>query len=319
MNMIVADITDAMNTFWGQMIYDICGLGLNKVTGWVSDLVDYDSMWDMLSGFTDSIKVVASVWLLIHFLCFILEQATREQMTMDVFFKGFLKFIIGFFFVQNCIPIFNLLMQLGDIMQTELSPSKLLSSIDPETGEFIGAVKIEDIKTALSNNQFPTMDTSLAAIGQTIVDLFQWIFDILIGMGTTILFWLIALVVNVVIALMLFVRIMELAIRALFAPIAVVDVFEHGTGGNGFKYMKKFFAVAIQGAVIMAIMSIILSISSYTINDAEQLINETALISEQMELWPTIILGFLKNSALKIAGLGLIMKSQPICNDVIGV
>ena len=213
-----------IESFWAYMIYDIIGPGLvDKVSNFMQTAVSFDDAWPYIETMGESIKTVAAVLLMIHFLCFILESATREQLTIDTIFKGFLKFIIGFFFVQNCLGIFQLLVQLGDTMMAELTITAGKEKIS-----------FDEVEAALSSVALQGLNPDpWWNIFGLLKDFIISLLDILVGMGITIIFWIIALAVFLVSMLMTFSRALELGVRALFAPIAVVDVFEHGTNGAG--------------------------------------------------------------------------------------
>ena len=111
-------------------------------------------------------------------------------------------------------------------------------------------------------------------------------------------------------------RSLELIARAIFSPIGVAQLFEDGTRSSGMRYLKKFAACAMQLAVIAIILyaagalnnSLVPTFGSgyMTINAdniMDILINDT--------LWTM--------SAIQFSVIGLILKSQGICNDILGV
>ena len=51
-------------------------------------------------------------------------------------------------------------------------------------------------------------------------------------------------------------RLIEIYIRAAFAPIAFSDFFHNGFQGGGWRFLKSFLAVCLQGAVILCIGAI---------------------------------------------------------------
>ena len=321
------DLNKFLTDFWATMVYDIAGFGLaDEVSKMSTGAISYTNALPIIESVGETIKMVASVLLMVHFLCYILDQATKDALSMDTFFKGFVKFIIGFFFVNNCTQLFNYLVQLGDAMMSNV-------------GDDVVKFDLEDVEGAMTDVTFFTfpsgkdwMETLVGVFNDFLPKFFVGLVNIFIGMGTTLLFYLINLIVLAVAGITLVTRVLELAVRALFGPIAVVDVFEHGTSGSGFKYIKKFFATALQGTVIMALIMLIGGLSLADISyctehthvlDAEgyacQFVNNTVMSVENIDHFGTVMSFYLKNTVLKIAGIGLMLKSQPICNDIVGV
>ena len=97
-------------------------------------------------------------------------------------------------------------------------------------------------------------------------------------------------------------RLIEIGIRILFMPIGVSDAFTHGTNSPGFRYIKKFFAVCLQGAVLLAVLNIgVYFMGNKMINDATQ------------------GFGFISDLVIMVSMIGLMIKSQQIVNDIVGV
>ena len=48
----------------------------------------------------------------------------------------------------------------------------------------------------------------------------------------------------------------ELFLRAAFLPIGIAEMFNGSGNASGMRYIKKLFATALQGAVILAILLI---------------------------------------------------------------
>ena len=111
-------------------------------------------------------------------------------------------------------------------------------------------------------------------------------------------------------------RSIELIVRAIFSPIGVANLFEDGTRSSGFRYLKKFAACALQLGAIAVILyaanalcnSLISSLSegymTITKDNLLDVLGSTALWSM---------------SAIQLAVIGITLKAQSICNDILGV
>jgi len=67
---------------------------------------------------------------------------------------------------------------------------------------------------------------------------------------TLLLAWLFTFVVKIVIYLVVFMRILEIFLRTMFAPIALSDMFYNGLNSTGFRFLKNYLAVSLQVVVI---------------------------------------------------------------------
>lgn len=128
--------------------------------------------------------------------------------------------------------------------------------------------------------------------------------------------WLISRLCYVVAYVIAVGRSIELIVRAIFSPIGVANLFEDGTRSSGFRYLKKFAACALQLGAIAVILyaanalcnSLISSLSegymTITKDNLLDVLGSTALWSM---------------SAIQLAVIGITLKAQSICNDILGV
>ena len=128
--------------------------------------------------------------------------------------------------------------------------------------------------------------------------------------------WLISRLCYVVAYVIAVGRSIELIVRAIFSPIGVANLFEDGTRSSGFRYLKKFAACALQLGAIAVILyaanalcnSLISSLSdgymTITKDNILDVLGSTALWSM---------------SAIQLAVIGITLKAQSICNDILGV
>jgi hypothetical protein len=80
------------------------------------------------------------------------------------------------------------------------------------------------------------------------------------------------------------------------------DLFMEGTKGSGFRYFKKFLAVALQGAVIIGIVFVFQNVN------AALIVNEGDILD--------VALG---RVVISLTTVTLLLKSQTIANDIVGV
>ena len=99
-------------------------------------------------------------------------------------------------------------------------------------------------------------------------------------------------------------RIIEIGIRYMFAPIAIADVFSHGGGSTGARYLKKFGAVCLSGAVYMSIVLILPVAAKLLSNGASTGVSHTGTMIDY--IMPTIVY---------VAGIGIMNRVDAIVGD----
>lgn len=111
-------------------------------------------------------------------------------------------------------------------------------------------------------------------------------------------------------------RSIELIVRAIFSPIGVAQLFEDGTRSSGMRYLKKFAACALQLSVIAIILYASNALNNSlvaTFGEGYMTLNADNIIDvlTSSTLWTM--------SAIQLAVIGIILKAQGICNDILGV
>lgn len=82
----------------------------------------------------------------------------------------------------------------------------------------------------------------------------------------------------------------------MFTPIAIADLYSERFRSNGWMWLKKLFAVSMQGAVIFMII--------YSVDVLKNAIDTASIIT---------------NTAINLTMIGMFAKSRQIANDIIGV
>ena len=78
-------------------------------------------------------------------------------------------------------------------------------------------------------------------------------FDGFIEMAILFFPWLIILITKGVTNIYCWYRVLDIAVRVIFAPVGAPDVLISGTRGSGWRYLKNLFASCLQGGVVIAI------------------------------------------------------------------
>lgn len=337
-----------------NMIVDIAGPGLvsdvkNALLGtWDSNAEMADSIYNFANVVFDTVKYVGCFLLMVHFLCDIMEKVTNERFTLESFFKSLVKFFIGFALILNCLTIFKTLTQFGNVIADEIgknvqnvnasggsitytyngtektiSQDELSNLTDEERDAVMSSysdsfldIVIEELSEDVALKSLP--NTLLKKIGAMIYN-FQITligpFRVLMHMCTLLVPWLFAKLTYFVCMIIAFTRCLELLVRAAIAPMAITDIYSQGTHGNGFRFIKKFFAIALQGAIIILLVTAMGQAAGFdfTTSDSVHKLASSILgngTSGTGALWKTVF--------FRIAGTGLVLKSQSVASEVVG-
>ena len=216
--------------------------------------------------------------MVLWFLIFLMNKASEQSFSIEVMAKTFIKLVFAYMFMRSGINILGNLIGAG--------------------GSLIHSVRGSITSTNTMADQLITMLNNDVA-GQT-------------GLGSlmTAIFWyikllipfLFALIMKAIVSIIAIGRIIELAIKACFAPIAFADMFAEGTNGQGFRFIKGFLATCLQGAVIAVIAIIYAQIAP------------SIFTAASTDFWG----GILSYLVSGFAAVALVVKSQAIAKEIVG-
>lgn len=179
--------------------------------------------WGLISNtFNNVILPVGYTLLCLYFLLELLAQTTRDNFNMEHFIRLLIKLLIGKLLMDNCIALLDGLTTFSNA---------IMNSITVNTTGDASRVNADALKRS----------------GLTFwKELALW-FKLIIP-------YLAMVAANLFAKITIYSRAIELIVRTLMAPIGMADIFAEGMRGSGFKYLKKFLAVNLQGAIILAII-----------------------------------------------------------------
>ena len=112
--------------------------------------------------------------------------------------------------------------------------------------------------------------------------------------------WLLCAALSGVASFIAYSRMIEMMLRVVAAPIALSDFFSEGLHSTGWRYIKTFLAICLQGFMILLIAKIYSSIVGKIITGGSF-----------MEL----TVGFL---VISFAAIALMFKSLSLCKEMVG-
>lgn len=299
-------------TSWIIHIYE----GLYTANSASSALLNYDISFlgilnnDIFNAFVATIMSLGITLMVLYFCGDLADKVTMQNFNMELFFKSLLKLVIAYFLIIHSLDIVEAFVKFGDGVST------MLLETDTGFSFFEDEEHVEKLSKGLS--YFNVIDSLGYMLRLLIPSLICW-------------------VSNLVVIFISLSRIVEMVIRALFAPFAVADCFQDGARANGIRYLKKFLALCLQYTMIVAIC-ISVSMVMNSINGSGTADNLTKLLKEgasvggllkgsyytkaSCEKFLDAILGdghFVILLGLQLTKIGLLVKSQSLANDVMGV
>ena len=241
---------------------------------------NFAGIWAKMKTVYDAMTSVGTVLLSLYFLLEMIEKTQTDNFNVEHFIKLCCKLLLGLGIMNKGLDLLGYGLSFGTGVMNYLTvkastvPPAVLTELEAE---------LTGLKKGISG--------SIAALGHLVKYLLPWAA---------------MLICKVVIYMSVFSRIIELFARAMFAPIGMASIFEGGINSAGYRYFKKFVAVALQGAVIAAIV--------ISMNQLQELIlkpNNGLISSGGMVPITQCIIGF--------TSVTLILKSQSWANDIVGV
>lgn len=250
---------------------------INDVGSYLIDPSGIEAISAAASSFSDVMKPIASVLICIYFIIELMEKITNDNFNTDQFIKLLIKLVFSIVVVDNA--------------------SAIAENISKFGTAFISAISSADLTSK------PFTVTEVNGLG--IIDLIAMIVVMVIP-------FFVSLVIRLAAWFMIFSYIIEIQVRSALAPLGFADLISGGSNSNGFKYLKKLIALALQGGIMLIIMTCSAQLIGTSLLD-----DGATLEFELANLIPTIG-NIFKIMAVQVAMLGLMGSAKTIANDVIG-
>ena len=186
-----------------------------------------DMMKSMTPVYTDIVSPVGEALIVLFFLIELIDKTTKDNFSVEHFFKLMLKVVIAKFLIENGWDILTGCINVG---------SNLAGAITSEPKGLTSKSKVLDqyAKEIQETN-------TIGNLGMIIQWFLPWVFAWISKMICIVICWG---------------RMIELGVRAVTAPISMADIFQDGTHSGGFRYLRKFLGVCLQAAVIMIVIQV---------------------------------------------------------------
>lgn len=273
------------------MLNDICGMDLfNSIfetltVNLFSSGGKYGSAFNMASRlYSNAIMPVAVMLMFIYFMLAMVDKLSQENFQWDQLFRTMAMLLASKYLIEHGFEILKLLSDIGLAFAAKIqSWSGYVGDTSEEIAE--AATLIESFREGLGLDGVFT----------------SWLGDLLMFIFLFIP-WLGSWVMRLCISIICYTRVIEIYVRATFAPIALADFFHSGMQGTGWRFLKSFMAVCFQGALMLVIAVIFSELMVQIIADDQNLF--------------TFIGAYL---AFAASAVMLMFKSLALTKEIVGV
>ena len=300
-------------------------------------------VWSVADTINSAILTFGLGLLIVFWFVDLIDKSTKEQLSAREFVRSFLMFIITAYVMENNMVIMGFCVDTAAELFDTVSVSLLQKDggikdiVDKITVEIVGQMlpKGEDMyKAALGEITLPSMqfDIMSAEFKNWGTLLGDYASQALIWMGFDLKMILLIIVLIGAALMSCFIylymtsqfiaRGIQLTIYAAFTPIAIADIYQNGyMNSSGMRFVKKFFAIALQGLILYAI---ILFGQLFLVFSLGENASTAAAISKGLGDYALggldITFKFLVFCiATNLALFSLAGRSQQMANDIVGV
>lgn len=291
--------------FGGGMIVDISDF-LGEVITATQDLFS-----DNVSVLVTTFSVIAGSLMIIFLYIDLTSNATKELLTLERLILTFIKYFIAMVILIYLPEILNSLFELAKGIYDVACENFTYDNLDygirffPNDGNSNPSVfpDFETIKDALSDAGYSNKVTAV------IKHISEFIPLLLVN--------LVFFVAKAAAYLITVSNAIMVLVRAVFAPIGIVQLFDEGQRSNGIRYLKKFASDALTFAAIVGILyaasllqgQLIASVVSENLGGVLSVDNISDVLNLST-LVPIVI--------IQLSAAGAILKAAQLSNDIVG-
>jgi len=275
MYMLEAMLTDICGPDIFSSIYDTLSVNLFSAGG------KYGAVLSVIRSLYNIAMPIGVMLMFIYFMLALVDKLSSETFTWEHLWRQLALLLATKYLMEHGFELLELLFNIG---MSALASVSHIGSANVSAVTFDAAQIIEDFKASLN----------LSGIMK--------IFDGIIMFIYLLIPWVLSWLMRLFISIICYSRVIEIYVRAAFAPVALSDFFHSGLQGGGWKYLKNFLAVSLQGAIILVIAIIYSSLfQSITIDATTGIF---AFIGACLAFYASAVL--------------LMFKSLPLAKDLVG-
>lgn len=229
------------------MLDYICGSDLfNDVYGILNKNLFTEAATSVASAIYNTVKPVAIMLMFIYFMIAVVDKLSSENFTWEQLWRQMALLLASYYLIIHLFEILNILSNIGLSILTSIG--------NPTTKDVV--VNSEDLIQTFRESM--GLDDSFFSFLADIVMILYLILPLILA-------W----IMRICVCIVCYSRMGEILVRVAFSPIAISDFFQSGLQGGGWRWLKNFLAVSLQGAFILAISAIFSSLmESFVVTDA---------------------------------------------------
>jgi len=209
-----------ISTYDTSLLQNIKG----TITTTTTDTAFYEQIQSIYDG---SVLLVAYIILIWFFIAHFIELGATMRLNYETTFSALLRFLATKFVIDNAVTI---------LITLDKTASMVLEKIDVVNAGKTGSIKFPTINEDSISYLLADDAGLVAPIGA--------IFSVALP-------FLISNITKLTIYLATYSRLIELFVRGALVPLALPSIIFEGTRGPGIEALKKYFAVVLQGAVLL--------------------------------------------------------------------
>lgn len=237
-----------------KMLEDICGTDLfGSVVKTLSDSLfaadgKYKEVLKLIEPLYQAVQSVALMLIFIYFMIAVIDKLSGENFTWEQLWRQMALLLVSMYLINHGFDLLELLFDLGMALLSKVA------AVIPEGGGVLG---VESAEALLKEFEDSLGLSGVAKILKSVI-IFVWL----------LIPWALSWVMGLCVKIILYSRVIEIYVRTVFAPIALADFYQGGLQSAGFRYLRNFLAVAIQGSIILVIAAIYSALFTTVVSSA---------------------------------------------------
>lgn len=221
-----------------NMVQDICGGDIfSSITDILAiNLFDktgpYQPVITTIETIQNAITTVGVMMLFIYFCVSLVDKCSSDTFSWEQLWRQLALLVATKYLMEHGFELLNLLFQIGLSVTAEVQADITVPVTTMDAAAMIAAFK---------------ESLNLPKICEILF------LDNIIVFCQLLLPWLGSWIMHLTVSVICYSRIIEIYVRAAMSPIALADFFNNGLQGSGWRSLKSFLAVSLQGAVIFVI------------------------------------------------------------------
>lgn len=197
------------------------------------DAYNNGSFWSTVNAILKVIEPFGYALIATFFLLFMLDLASKDQLTIDTIIKSMIQLIIVVTVAGNISTIINTLLSIGESMVALLDALTLAGS---DSGLPTAETMVQDAKDSGVGGLTILLESAIC--------------------------WLVHQIAIIAIDLAAISRAIDVGWRCAFVPIGIANSFEGGTNSSGVRFLKGLAGAILCGAVMWAICALGFAVSA---------------------------------------------------------